>query len=569
MKLLRTVSCSLVLLGSAAVTGCGADESTKSLVSPSAPENAIGTDLRQEGPQRPFRPVEADSSATADHSPPLRTGTQAIDPASTSISRTAPIPASSHSPTPAATLSATVSIPSGQKSRLPTQESTPPPSGESLISGSFSPSDLESAIRPSDAPALPRAIPVDEGNAHAAETNLKPPAVEAKAEPTEGLPKATFESLNSLVLKIIKTMPHGGGYSVSSRAVEQLTSAARVSEEPGHLQVEVASAMPSFCSGATYLVFLKLIAELQEKHRLPVSKEVAESLLVKRQPDGVGVWGRWNANGPGTAKLFHDLGIGINFCEMNEAKPGDFMKIWWNDGIGSTERGHSVIYLDSGRDPDGTKWIKFWSSNQDEGYSEKKIPETKVVRVLFSRLEDPSRISEVSHLPGKDPYLSTLLDRPSSEEEMFRLCGVKAPVGSSLLAGPNRSGVDSASKTSKPSGVSVQPGPDLAAIFEPGSYREFSVSNQGKILLRAQEALVISGDYRGMPDGVPGPMTDAAIKSWQTAKGLPATGQLDDKTLRGMNLNGLTDSDLEDNVREVKANPKKENPVSTPKPGRP
>lgn len=564
MKLFRSVSCSLVLLGSAAVTGCGGDESAEIPIAHSAPQSETGTEKLKEVDDQPSRPAEAVSEK-----PPLLTGTQAIDPASTSISRTAPVPASSLPPASTLTPSGPGSSPPAQEPGLPTQESAPAPSGEAVISGSFSPSDLESAIRPSEAAAPPRAIPVGDGNAHSAEAKPTLPAVEAKAEPSEGLPKATFESLNSLVIELIKTMPSGGGYSVSSRAAEQLANAAKVSGEPGHLQIDAASATPSFCSGATYLVFLKLIAELQEKHRLPISKEVAEALLVKRQPDGVGVWGRWNANGPGTAKLFHDLGIGTNFTDMNQAEPGDFMKIWWNDGIGSTERGHSVIYLGSGKDPDGSKWIKFWSSNQDEGYSEKTIPESKVVRVLFSRIEDPSRISGVSALPGKDDYLSTLLDRPSSEEEMFELCGVDAPAGSSLLTGTPRPGAPPVGQSPMPSGVLVPPGPDFGFIFEPGSYRSFPASTKKAILLRAQELLVPSGDYRGTPDGLPGPMTDAAIKSWQTAHGVPATGQLDDKTLLGMGLDGLTDSDLKDKVRDVKPLPTKNNPVFSPKSGQP
>jgi hypothetical protein len=73
-----------------------------------------------------------------------------------------------------------------------------------------------------------------------------------------------------------------------------------------------------------------------------------ENLLIRGQGDGVGIWGRWNANGPGTARLFEELHLGKNFTSFEEARPGDFMKIFWNDNIGGTESGHSVIYLGRG-----------------------------------------------------------------------------------------------------------------------------------------------------------------------------------------------------------------------------
>ena len=45
------------------------------------------------------------------------------------------------------------------------------------------------------------------------------------------------------------------------------------------------------------------------------------SLLIAHQRDGQGVWGRWNANGPGTARLFTELRLGRNFTDFAEARP--------------------------------------------------------------------------------------------------------------------------------------------------------------------------------------------------------------------------------------------------------
>lgn len=413
--------------------------------------------------------------------------------------------------------------------------------------GSFSPQEIQAVVK---TPAI-----------ETPQTSAGPTAdpVDLKKHPdvTQGLPKAEFASLNELVLQIIQKMPHGGGYAVSSDAATKLVSSTSLKSDAPVIQVAPEKAQPSFCSGATYLVFLGVVSELQTNYRLPLPEEASKALLVKRQADGVGVWGRWNANGPGTAKVFHDLGIGINFTDFAKAKPGDFMKIWWNDGIGSTERGHSVIYLGSSKEQDGTEVVKFWSSNLEVGFSEKTIPKSKIVRVLFSRLEDPSRLAEVTKLPAKDDYLADMLNRPSTEKEMFEVCGVESPAGSSLLR-PGETSSQSAGNGKVPASpekplpgttptqgkgaanLSPPPAaPNLNEIFAGTPYAAFNFFSKTKILHQAQEVLQLSKDYPGVPDGSPGPMTDAAIKSWQKRGHLKETGLLDAATLKSMDLDGL------------------------------
>ena len=111
----------------------------------------------------------------------------------------------------------------------------------------------------------------------------------------------------------------------------------------------------------------------------PVSRSMNETraaLLVRGQRDGEGVWGRWNANGPGTARLFHELDLGRNFTDYALARPGDFMKIFWTSEVGRAERGHSVVYI--GRElVGGTERVRFWSSNKPAGYGEKSVPRTE------------------------------------------------------------------------------------------------------------------------------------------------------------------------------------------------
>ncbi len=230
--------------------------------------------------------------------------------------------------------------------------------------------------------------------------------------PSQGSsPAANF---SQLTLKAIGDMPTGGDYSGSDATKNKLTQACTI--DNAGLAFAPRQAQPSFCSGATYLVFLK---SLQAHGQL--SPAVVKELVVSLdQKDGEGIFGRWNANGPGCAKLITDLNCGINFTSWEEAQPGDFLKIWWTDKIGGQERGHHVVYL--GHDQDS---VRFWSSNQPHGYGEKTVLRSKCKRVLFSRITSPRNISNVTRLPARDPWLERMLRDDFSWEEVRQKCRVR------------------------------------------------------------------------------------------------------------------------------------------------
>jgi hypothetical protein len=227
---------------------------------------------------------------------------------------------------------------------------------------------------------------------------------------------------NEAVLGAIGSMPIGGGYATGVDARDALIAA--VAWEEGKPALRPAKATPSFCSGGTYLVFLIALAQEQRAGRVSLSPEAWRALMVEGQADGVGVWGRWNANGPGTGRLFEETGVGRNFTELKEARQGDFMKIFWNDSIGASERGHSVIFLgvNSGK---GEEMVSFWSSNQPGGYGSKQVPRSKIKRMLFSRLEHPERLENVAKLPEKDVFLAGLEEKSVSPSEAARAVGLK------------------------------------------------------------------------------------------------------------------------------------------------
>lgn len=223
---------------------------------------------------------------------------------------------------------------------------------------------------------------------------------------------------NRLVLNAVGRMPTAGRYSTSPQANQRL--AASIHLDLNGLVLAPGVAQPSYCSGATYQVFVAVVDALIRRGSVEADKSTLQALLVRGQRDGEGVWGRWNANGPGTARLFAEAGLGRNFTDWSEARAGDFLKVWWNNEIGQRERGHSVIFLGVNGDE-----VLFWSSNVPDGYGRRSVPRSQIKWALFSRLEHPEALSRLAALPKRDDYLASMLTRPSSRAEVAAKCGFR------------------------------------------------------------------------------------------------------------------------------------------------
>jgi hypothetical protein len=252
------------------------------------------------------------------------------------------------------------------------------------------------------------------------DTPLPAPTV----SPAPALPAPQpLPEINRLILSTLPHFPKGGGYSVSRQALGALGQSITQNPKTRGILVTPKKSTPSFCSGATYLVLLKTLELLSDNRKITLTPEAWKAYAQTGQADGDGIWGRWNANGPGTAKFLHDLKAGTNFSNFDRALPGDFMKIWWSMEIGAKESGHSVIYL--GRTVEnGEEMVRFWSSNIPDGFGEKNIPRTKVKRVLFTRLTRPENLAITARLPKQDPFLASMLKRSFLWEEVVKECAV-------------------------------------------------------------------------------------------------------------------------------------------------
>lgn len=229
----------------------------------------------------------------------------------------------------------------------------------------------------------------------------------------------------ALQAAILEITQHGAGdYSTSDKAKEALVNSFHWDTRLKRPRFVAQEARPSFCSGAVYAAVLSGLLKWEEaNHRRVISPEAWQALLPRLVKDGIGPWGYANANGPGFAMLVHRLGAGINFTDWQQARPADIMKIWWNDSIGATERGHLVILVQDKGDS-----VRVWSSNQARnglagGYGLRDIPKSAIRRVIFTRITTPAAFNNAHQLKD-DPWLTNLMVRSVRWEECTMRCGL-------------------------------------------------------------------------------------------------------------------------------------------------
>lgn len=255
--------------------------------------------------------------------------------------------------------------------------------------------------------------------------------------------------LNQVILDHIEKMPRGGQYAKYrkdlpdgqrfrdlNQTVIDLHTAIEVDRKGRLRVVRKNAANYSFCSSATYLLFCDVVSTLQQKGFVPASAPFSTEMadvgsperVIQGELDGIGMFGHWNADGPGTAMLFRKLNLGPNFSSYERARPGDFLKIFWNDAIGKGERGHLVVYLGENKASDS---IRVWSSNLSNddgtsGYGTMSVEKSRIKRALFSRFEEPVNLMNWITLKAtekKSEYLIRIRNTGSSGEEMKAVTG--------------------------------------------------------------------------------------------------------------------------------------------------
>ena len=173
---------------------------------------------------------------------------------------------------------------------------------------------------------------------------------------------------NQMILDIVRSLPKGGGYD-RDHPVLPIVAPLEINNR---WELLVRHGHPSHCTSATYSIFLHLATVLQSNRKLYLNGDQIRSLEAtatmpdgKHLVDGQGPFWIFNSNGAGTAALLYHTGTGFSFRDdtLAFAKPGDFLKLFWNGNVGASERGHQVVYTGH-RTVEGREVICFWGSQR-------------------------------------------------------------------------------------------------------------------------------------------------------------------------------------------------------------
>jgi hypothetical protein len=133
----------------------------------------------------------------------------------------------------------------------------------------------------------PSEQPQTDPNAISARNASADPSADKPTSSINGTVRVKTSAYNDLVLEIIDTMPLGGDYRASTDSIQKLEAA--IKKEGNEITINSPFAIPSFCSSATYLVFVSTLENLNRQEKIHFNPGIPEKLLVTGQHDGVGV----------------------------------------------------------------------------------------------------------------------------------------------------------------------------------------------------------------------------------------------------------------------------------------
>jgi hypothetical protein len=188
--------------------------------------------------------------------------------------------------------------------------------------------------------------------------------------------------------------------------------------------------VPSMCSSASYFAFIQGLGDHCRKNPGSYAgfdwKKLVDNLKPKsNENDGVGVWGHFNANGPGAALLLAKTGLGKTTAipvnagaasKVTAMAQGSLLKIIRKDGVGEKESGHLVVYLGMGQ-KNGESCVRYFSSNTGkgpngakEGMGEGCEPLSKMKYLYFTEVKPSTEgLKKLAEFQGSDSFLGRRL----------------------------------------------------------------------------------------------------------------------------------------------------------------
>ena len=128
---------------------------------------------------------------------------------------------------------------------------------------------------------------------------------------------ASPKGYNGLILKIARAMPESGGYQSTDDRIDALGAAIQISG--GKISVKPKRAGATFCSAATYLVFIQAIARLQRLGGLRLSSAAVDELRpLGKSRAARRLWnlGQMECKRPGNRPFVQGARLGKEFFQL-------------------------------------------------------------------------------------------------------------------------------------------------------------------------------------------------------------------------------------------------------------
>lgn len=148
----------------------------------------------------------------------------------------------------------------------------------------------------------------------------------------------TPSSFNDRVLELARAYPKGGGYAWPAPKGTHGTTRDLVIDGE---RIARASPNGTHCSGLTFEVFWRALEELP-------GGPAGVGLTPERATKLLRTWFVPKDRGKGPAEALPAFGLGARIRDLDDARPGDFLQVWMNNG-----RGHTAIFLGWIRDEAG------------------------------------------------------------------------------------------------------------------------------------------------------------------------------------------------------------------------
>lgn len=242
------------------------------------------------------------------------------------------------------------------------------------------------------------------------------------------------DTANKLIMEAAREMQKGTGYMKPGKnqdipILENLEKSVAIKNNKLFVQNKMEEVA---CSPSVYLAFVMMLQKAQERNLLNLSKESMAAYLPKKkseQPDGYGVFGRFNADGAGGAAFYNEVGAGFSTHNPLLAQQGDMAQIDWKNGHGHLVLVDSIRQCKKCEKCPSVQSVCYWSANisndteymgdgmpkKNGGWGMKCLPTSNIAHITVSHINHLENLDKAGELVGSNKSNPNYIQRDMVE----------------------------------------------------------------------------------------------------------------------------------------------------------